>query len=396
MIRILFLRFALAICVLDVGKACFAQSGFAGLGDAGDGYEKVSANRKFSFPVDHGAHPNYRIEWWYLTANLTDTNGTPIGLQWTLFRNALRPPSDDAVNTEQDNEQFTNKQTSAGWQNSQFWMANAAITTVDQHLYKEKFGRGGIGQAGVTLNPFNAWLDDWTMVGKEGSGLELAVLEANGANFSYELEIKANGPFVPQGENGYSIKSPYGQASYYYSQPFYQAKGRLIIHGKVHDVIGTAWLDREWSSQPLAADQTGWDWFSLNLNSGEKLMLFRLRTKGIDRKSKNKGSSGEPGDKSALADTPKEFTSGTWISADGSPENLQGRTILFSPKTYEKIAGRDIPVAWRVSIPSKGLDIDTVPLNAKAYMETVFPYWEGPIRFSGTHHGQGYLEMTGY
>ena len=50
--------------------------GFAGLGaDGGGGFAQVLRGRPLVFPADHGAHPGYRIEWWYLTANLKDAQG---------------------------------------------------------------------------------------------------------------------------------------------------------------------------------------------------------------------------------------------------------------------------------------------------------------------------------
>src|SRR5260370_11270985 len=82
-----------------------------------------------------------------------------------------------------------------------------------------------------------------------------------------------------QGEGGYSRKSEGGQASYYYSQPYFKVAGSITIDDKPAEVTGRAWMDRAWSSQPLASDQTGWDWFSLHLASGEKPMLYRLRPK---------------------------------------------------------------------------------------------------------------------
>ena len=92
--------------------------------------------------------------------------------------------------------------------------------------------------------------------------------------------LQAEGPLVLQGDRGYSVKSAGGQASHYYSQPFYRVTGRLDLPAGPVAVTGQAWLDREWSSQPLAADQTGWDWFSLSFDTGEKMMGFVLRDGG--------------------------------------------------------------------------------------------------------------------
>jgi predicted secreted hydrolase len=132
-------------------------------------------------------------------------------------------------------------------------------------------------------------------------------------------------------------------------------------------------MDREWSSQPLASDQTGWDWFSLHLGTGEKLMLFRLRqTQGT------------------------HYLSGNWIGADGRPTELASSAIEMIPTAMTEVANRKLPTNWRIAIPHRGLKIDTVPLNPRSWMGTSFPYWEGPISFTGSHNGVGYLEMTGY
>jgi predicted secreted hydrolase len=160
--------------------------------------------------------------------------------------------------------------------------------------------------------------------------------------------------------------------SYYYSQPFYQVSGTLKLPDGPVSVTGQAWLDREWSSQPLASDQTGWDWFSLHFATGEKLMGFRLKDSGDG------------------------FSSATWIGRDGTPEPQTPGTLRLTPLAKATVANREVPVRWRVELPTKGVDIETVVLNEQAWMTTRFPYWEGPIFFTGSHSGRGYLEMTGY
>ena len=185
------------------------------------------------------------------------------GAQWTLFRQAMRPGAQ-----------------AEGWANQQLWMGHAAVTRADTHRFSEKFARGGIGQADVVARPFQAWIDSWQMRGDEAMRADTVApleLTASGADFSYALRCEADRPLVLQGDAGYSRKSEREQASYYYSQPFFKASGRIVIDDKPVDVTGLAWMDREWSSQPLASDQTGWDWLALHFNSGEKLMLYRLR-----------------------------------------------------------------------------------------------------------------------
>jgi predicted secreted hydrolase len=340
------------------GSRAFAQ-GFAGLGRDAEGFAAVVPGRPLTFPADHGPHPDYRIEWWYLTANLTDASGNAYGAQWTLFRQAM------AAGAQGD-----------GWATPQIWMGHAAVTSAKSHHATETFARGGIGQAGVTATPFRAWIDAWEMRGIEGfNDRSVAPLDvsASSADFNYQLRLDAKQPLVLQGDSGYSRKSERGQASYYYSQPYFTASGVLTINGKEIAVTGRAWMDREYSSQPLASDQTGWDWFSLHLPDNAKLMLFRLRQKD--------GA---------------HYFAGNWITADGKSEQLASGAIDMTPTVMTEIAGRRIPTSWKVSIASRGLQIATSPLNARSWMTTSFPYWEGPVSFTGSHSGTGYLEMTGY
>jgi predicted secreted hydrolase len=353
-------RRGVALVVLAVAALCAVRAfagGFAGLGEEAAGFAEVVPGKAITFPEDHGAHPDFRIEWWYVTANLKDAAGTAYGVQWTLFRQALAPGAQRE-----------------GWANQQVWMGHAAVTTAGAHRFAETLARGGIGQAGVTAAPFKAWIDDWSFASVEGAeGLAATTLSAKGADFSYALSLASTRAPVLQGDRGYSRKSERGQASYYYSQPFFEVSGTLTVAGRAVDVTGQAWMDREWSSQPLAADQKGWDWFSLHLPGGEKLMLFQLRN--------DKGG---------------KFRSGSWIGADGTAAPLASDDIVLTPGEAHDVAGRRLPVTWTVEVRSRGFKIATTPLNRESWMGTIFPYWEGPIRFQGSHAGVGYLEMTGY
>jgi len=384
-----------------------SNAGYAGLGrDAGD-YAQVTRGRPLVFPQDHGPHDGYRIEWWYVTADLKDEEGRDWGVQWTLFRSALRPGAEQP-----------------GWESPNVWMAHAALTDANAHQFAEKFARGGIGQAGVRSGPapeptpdqsqserqgqnqgqiqgqnkdpaplakrnqsrpgggsaFNAWIDDWSL---QGPDFDHLTMQAGGKDFGYRLDLKADGPLVLHGDAGYSEKSGQGQASYYYSQPFYRVSGNVERAGKVHHVQGTAWLDREWSSQPLSADQRGWDWFSLHLASGAKVMLFQVRQ-----------AKGAP------------YRAGTWIGLDGHSIALRGEQIQLDPLVWSQLDdGRKLPTKWRVRIAGAGgangssagsgdVDVTAEALQPKAWMGTSFPYWEGPVRLAPG--GTGYLEMTGY
>jgi predicted secreted hydrolase len=333
--------------------------GFAGLSEDAAGFAQVKPGRAFSFPADHGAHPEFRIEWWYVTANLKDTSGAAYGAQWTLFRQAL------ASGTQQE-----------GWANQQIWMAHAAVTRADTHRFNQTYARGGVGQAGVTAEPFAAWIDSWAMRGAgafNANNISPLALNASATDFSYALQLEADHPLVLQGDGGYSKKSLREQASYYYSQPFFKARGQLTIDDKPVEVSGFAWMDREWSSQPLAPDQKGWDWFALHFAGGEKLMLYRMRQ-----------SDGN------------DYVSGNWIVPARPAHQLGPADIRMTPGTPVDIDGHKLPVTWQVAIPQLELAIQTAALNERAWNGTSFAYWEGPITFKGSHSGVGYLEMTGY
>lgn len=336
---------------LALATQAIAQ-GFAGLGRAADGFGLPQRGFAFEFPRDHGAHPDFQIEWWYVTANLNDAAGRDLGLQWTLFRSALEPED------------------RAGWDSPQLWLAHAAVTTPDRHFVAERRGRGGIGQADVTVSPFEAWIDDWYMRGDTPDEVEM---RATGTDFAYDVRLKANGPLVFHGENGYSQKSASGRASYYFSQPFYRVTGTLFLPEGPVEVTGTAWLDREWASQPLAATQVSWDWFSMVFDDGARMMGFTLHDS-------------DGGD----------YTQATWIEADGTTTAYPDGAFSATALATTLVSGRDIPTRWQVRLPARGVDVTVDAVNDSAWMETSIPYWEGPVRISGSHTGHGYLEMTGY
>ena len=340
-----------ALILLLVLPVTALAQGFAGLGTATEDFATPQRPATFDFPIDHGPHPDYRIEWWYLTANLSEADGTPYGLQWTLFRTALAPEQGD------------------GWSSPQVWMGHAAVTTPDAHYVSERLARGGVGQAGVTAAPFEAWIDDWQLSGADFGTLRMT---ASAPDFAYDMMLDAQGPLIFHGDAGYSVKSAEGQASYYYSQPFFDIQGTLTLPDGDIAVTGTAWLDREWSSQPLSENQSGWDWFSLSLETG-KLMGFRLRqTDGT------------------------YYTSATWIAPDGTTTPYPDGAFNAEPLSRAQVAGRSVPTHWRVTLPDRGVDVTVEAINDSAWMETSVPYWEGPITVRGSHNGVGYIEMTGY
>ena len=363
------------------------RAGFAGLGAANQGYAHASSATHLSFPEDHGPHPDFRIEWWYLTANLEDDNGEPLGIQWTLFRQAQQPIAKIEVES-------AAKLKTEPWATEQLWMAHMALSRGESHRVAERFARGAsvplpntAQQAGVTSQPFRAWLDDWqlesqtTNPGDDALDYLHLTAQAKDKNgpFGYRLELEAEGPLVRHGIRGFSQKSADGQGSMYYSQPFYRVSGEVMLEGEHVAVSGRAWLDREWSSQLLSASQTGWDWFSLHLDSGAKLMAFRLRGGGENQ---------------------DDYLSGSWISPDGEVTPLNASTLTLVPLESAKAAGHQVPLRWRLTLPEQNVELEIAARHANRWMNTSVLYWEGAVSVSdaasGAARGQGYLEMTGY
>jgi predicted secreted hydrolase len=151
----------------------------------------------------------------------------------------------------------------------------------------------------------------------------------------------------------------------------------LHVDGTAVPVTGQAWLDREWSSQFLQPDQAGWDWFALHLDSGEKLMLFRLR-------SLNAGA---------------DYRHGVLISPDGSLRSLDPALIRLEPLQQTSVAGRSLPLHWRIELPEIGRSLEVRALHPAQWLDVDFPYWEGVVTVHGEDprsRGRGYLELTGY
>ncbi len=318
-------------------------------------FEPVVKGEPIIFPRDYGEHPQYLAEWWYLTANLKTETGKEISVQWTLFRMAT---SDDEL---------------TGWKTPQMYMAHAVITTKKKIWTAERFARGGIGQAGVSLKPFRAWLDNWSWRAPTSNPFP-GELEFSDDDMLARLNINQNGTIILQGDKGYSQKHPLlGIASYYYSAPFLNIDGIIELDGEQYKVDGRGWFDREWSSSMLSAKQLGWDWFSIHLEDGSALMVSQLREKG---------------------QTPYFIGSRSW--PDGTMVTLDNNQIRMKPMHFREVSGISFPLSWLIEIPSQGLKLQTNVVRRDQWLHFLFPYWEGPINVTGSQKGKGFMELTGY
>ena len=252
-----------------------------------DDWARVTAPRKWSFPRDFGAHPEYRTEWWYFTGNLKDPAGKRYGYQLTFFRRGIRSQLPTPSNA---------------WDIRDIYLAHFAVTDVSGGKFRavDRLSRAGPGLAGASLEGMHVWLLNWSARMK-GSGIHL---EAQDAEKELRLELTPRKPPVIHGQNGFSRKGPaQGQASYYVSFTNLETRGSLKLPGSASpiEVRGVSWFDQEFGSNQLTPKQKGWDWFSLHLSDGRDLMIYLLRlTDG----------SVEPA------------SSGTLVAADGSSRHL--------------------------------------------------------------------------
>ena len=342
------------------------------LGAQEDGALKVKPGDSVQLPRDHGAHPDYRSEWWYLTGHLKDEQGREYGLQWTLFRRGI---------SRQTMSVNSGGASSNPWLSPQLWLAQFAITDLatGRHRQDERSSRQGPGLAGASKGEY--WLREWSLrshATTRGADLFPATLRVDSKIGQLALQVSAFKPVVLQGKEGYSEKSP-GNASLYYSYPRLALTGTLTLDGEARIVTGQGWFDHEWSSSVLAQWQSGWDWFSLQLADGRELMLFRLRTKAGRANPENK----------------PENRYGILIERDGSSRVLSPESIVLTPgKTWRGPKGQPYPVEWQLKAGDLNLTIRARQPNQA--MTGRFDYWEGAVAVEGDAQGLGYLEMTGY
>jgi predicted secreted hydrolase len=348
-------------------------------GDGADGYSKAIKKRIFHFPEDHGPHPGFRNEWWYLTGNLDDERGQRFGFELTFFRFELTPgPHPDSA-----------RSPGSRWRSHQVYIAHFAVTDEknSQFHVAQRFSRGALGLAGAQTTPFKVWIENWSIGEKQNEGVATATPEnweitASDDNFSLHLNLLADKPPVLNGMDGLSQKSAAeGNASYYYSISRLRSEGTLRIAGETHRVSGMSWLDREWSSSTLAPDQQGWDWFALQLSDGSDLMFYNIR--------KNDGSQ-------------DEHSAGTWINKDGTSRHLNRDDLSIKVTgEWESPEGGTYPSRWDIQLPEFDLEITVTPVIDQQELFTTVRYWEGAVDVTGRRkrqpiEGRGYVELTGY
>lgn len=329
-------------------------------------YAKAMPGYRMRFPRDHGAHPSFRNEWWYVTGIVRTTAEERLGFQITFFRNR---PAFDTPNP----SRFAPRQ---------LLFAHAALSdpAFGRLRHDQRAARAALGLAGAAQGSTQVWIDDWTLA-LEGDTYA-AIIQAR--EFSLDLRFQAGAPPLLQGESGFSRKGRRPQeASHYYSRPQMSVRGsiaRANERGRPTPVQGRAWLDHEWSSTLLAPEASGWDWTGINLADGGALMAFRIRSRTLGA----------------------YYAGGTLRRADGSVQRFGPSEVRFTPlRTWRSPrSGAEYPIAMEISLERESWQLEPLledqEMDARASTNTI--YWEGAMRAlrAGAEAGAGYLELTGY
>ncbi len=325
---------------------------------------------EFNFPKDHGAHNDFKNEWWYFTGNLSDGK-KDFGCQFTIFRSAIDSGKADSE---------------SDWATKQTYMAHFAITDIsgNRFFYSEKFARGDGRLAGANSEPLRIWLNNWQVEGDYSPGYSIPVFKIDAADSGYSIKLNLTPVKDPvfQGEKGLSQKGPeQGNASYYYSYTRLKTEGKIFLNGEEYNVVGFSWMDREWSTSALSPKQEGWDWFSLQFNNNTELMYYRLRNK--DR-------------------SPDTFSHAVLIDSNGNKTKFNFDEIkLDIIKYWTSNTGVRYPAAWKISISKIDLILDVSPMMQNQELDLYVRYWEGAVNVEGIQsgkriNGKGYVELTGY
>jgi predicted secreted hydrolase len=330
---------------------------------AAEDYPPVVPGHALEFPRDHGAHPAFRTEWWYVTGWLGGEGGRTLGFQVTFFRS--RPRIAEA--------------NPSAFAPRQLVFAHAALADPRERrlVHDQRAARAGFGLADARAGDTDAWVEDWSLRrGPEGYAARIPARD-----FALELAFGPTQPILPHGEQGYSRKGPLpAQSSYYYSRPHLAVSGTVARGARREPVTGSAWLDHEWSSEYMAAGAVGWDWIGVNLADGGALMAFRMRGR----------------------DGGTFWTGGTLRTADSRVRTFAPEEVRFAPQRRWKSprTETEYPVAMHVRVGELAVAIeplfDDQELDSRASTGTI--YWEGAVRARAGERaiGTGYLELTGY
>jgi len=325
----------------------------------------------WKFPQDHGAHPAFKTEWWYFTGNLQDSLERKFGYQMTIFRQGV---------------QFTPAQPNSKWAVRDFYFGHLAVSDLSAERFHagERVTRGALGEATAATDRMDVVMGPWSIEQRRDEVIQISAREDN---IAVDFTLRPLKPLVLEGVKGLSRKADgEGQASYYYSYPRLETSGTMRISDNTYTVSGESWFDHEFSTSLLGKDQVGWDWFCIQLDSHEEIMLYAMRTK------------------SGAMDPVSE---GTWINVDGSTKRLEPGSFTIEKTGIWKsdVSGATYPAGWHILIPGHKADLTVTPAMSDQELHLskmeALDYWEGSCTIAGKVNAQdvtgvGYTELTGY
>ena len=235
-------------------------------------WRNAAPGRNPPLPADHASHPDYRIEWWYYTGNLDATDGRRFGYQLTFFRVGVDPAP---VNPSR-------------WAVRDLFMAHFAVTDVAGSGISPPRSSAGpaVGWAGartrylsrMELDDWSARLDRWPPPPDRGvaqrlrSALDLSLDEGKPPGLARRSGLQPEGRGAGQ------------RVALLLAHADADRAARSSVDGRALGGDGASWMDHEFGTSFLEKSQTGWDWFSMQLDDGTDLMLYRLRRdRRIDR-----------------------------------------------------------------------------------------------------------------
>ena len=354
-------------------------------------WQQAEPGYPWEFPHDHWAHIGYRTEWWYFVGFAeTPGGGERFAWQFTLFRTGLTLGAPSSA--------------PSPWGTGYVAMGHAAVADLEtrDRVFTQTTHREapGLARFGVHPHPEIAWMRGppgtpapWSLTYRDGT-FRFAATDAERGLHLELAAVPRRDPLL-HGDDGHSPKSEGGAASLYYSQPRLEVTGSLGLGGAAVEVAGTGWMDREFGSSWLAPDQTGWDWFALNLGDGRDLMLYLLRRRDGSL-SHADGTLRDPDSRAIrrVGEVEVEVLD-TWTPPD----------LASDPGT-----SRPYPAGWRLRIPGEGLDVIVRPLldnqenrRPPGSPGPDIPYWEGAVAVEAAASGgrtipfgRGFAELTGY
>ena len=332
-------------------------------------YKDALPGYRYEFPRDYFNHPQYQTEWWYYTGNLKSQDGHRYGYELTFFRQGVNRDG----------------QAKGTWDIDDLYIAHLALSDLDggKFIHAERANRAGPGLAGISEPNRRIWNGNWQVVW-DGDD---QVLQAVEERVSLKFILRSMKPPVIHGKNGVSQKGEgLGRASHYISLTRLETTGEVQLGVRNFQVTGTSWMDHEFFTHQLDAEQAGWDWASIQLEDNTELMLFRIRRKdgSVDR-----------------------FSAGTFVDSHGGTAHLDRDDFTLlpvgpvwtSPSTHAPY-----PLRWKILVRKLGISLESSTSSPSQEIPSkgMLPsYWEGAVSFEGQEQstpirGVGYIEMTGY